>query len=309
MKDADIDLTRRTVLGALGSIGVASVGAGMGSVAFLSDRERYEGNRLVAGELDLKVDWQEYYSDWSDDEEAAAAPDVRMVDGPGDVDDGEVGLPYPADPLIAVPVDQFETYWETTKVDAYPDEDGDGVRDETYTLEEIRADPTLVGLDESASESMLRAAYADQFADVPDDLDRPVVELSDVKPGDFGGMTFSLHVAGNPGYLWLNGRLREDAENGVNEPEADAAAEDGTQANPGTDGELAEELRAAVFYDDGDGVLDPPESVDGIDVADPEILTGSLREVLTTMTARYGVPLDANPTDDARDCFAPGRPY
>ncbi|MFB6120549.1 MAG: SipW-dependent-type signal peptide-containing protein, partial [Halobacteriaceae archaeon] len=62
------ELSRRKALAALGTIGAASAGAGLGTSAYFSDRETYEGNTLTAGSLDLKVDWEEHYSDWSDDE-------------------------------------------------------------------------------------------------------------------------------------------------------------------------------------------------------------------------------------------------
>src|SRR6056297_3631891 len=55
------DLSRRKVLAGLGGIGLASAGAGFGTSAFFSDREVFENNRLVSGELDLLVDWQQHY--------------------------------------------------------------------------------------------------------------------------------------------------------------------------------------------------------------------------------------------------------
>src|SRR6056297_3451357 len=64
----DFELTRRKALAALGSIGVASAGAGLGTSAYFSDQETFENNQLTAGTLDLKVDWEEHYSDWSADE-------------------------------------------------------------------------------------------------------------------------------------------------------------------------------------------------------------------------------------------------
>ncbi|MFW5938482.1 MAG: SipW-dependent-type signal peptide-containing protein [Halanaeroarchaeum sp.] len=67
------ELSRRTALAALGGIGVASAGAGLGTSAYFSDGESFEHNTLTAGELDLKVDWQQTY------------------DGPIPGTDGEVG--------------------------------------------------------------------------------------------------------------------------------------------------------------------------------------------------------------------------
>lgn len=48
-------LTRRQLLGGLGTIGVGSALGGTGSLAMLSDTERSAGNELVVGTLDLKV--------------------------------------------------------------------------------------------------------------------------------------------------------------------------------------------------------------------------------------------------------------
>jgi predicted ribosomally synthesized peptide with SipW-like signal peptide len=58
----NFELSRRTALAALGGIGVASAGAGLGTSAYFSDEESFEANTLTAGELDLKVDWQQTYN-------------------------------------------------------------------------------------------------------------------------------------------------------------------------------------------------------------------------------------------------------
>ena len=54
-------LSRRQMLGGLGMIGVASAGAGLGTTAYFSDEESFEGNTLTAGELDLIVDYETSY--------------------------------------------------------------------------------------------------------------------------------------------------------------------------------------------------------------------------------------------------------
>jgi len=48
-------LSRRKMLGGLGAIGLASAGAGLGTSAFFSDTEEFEGNMLTAGTLDMVV--------------------------------------------------------------------------------------------------------------------------------------------------------------------------------------------------------------------------------------------------------------
>lgn len=55
------NLSRRKVLGGLGVVGLASVGAGVGTSAYFNDTETFSNNVLTAGELDLLVN---YYSYW-----------------------------------------------------------------------------------------------------------------------------------------------------------------------------------------------------------------------------------------------------
>jgi len=93
MTHDDLSLSRRKALAALGSIGVASAGAGLGTSAYFSDQETFENNELTAGTLDMKVAWDEHYSDWMDGEAAVAempdggTPTFRLP--PGSVDDGD----------------------------------------------------------------------------------------------------------------------------------------------------------------------------------------------------------------------------
>ena len=51
----DIGLSRRKMLLGLGAVGVASAGAGLGTTAYFSDTETFEGNSLTAGTLDMSV--------------------------------------------------------------------------------------------------------------------------------------------------------------------------------------------------------------------------------------------------------------
>lgn len=57
----EFNLSRRKTLTALGGIGVASAGAGLGTSAFFSDAETFEGNSLTAGQLQLYGSWQQIY--------------------------------------------------------------------------------------------------------------------------------------------------------------------------------------------------------------------------------------------------------
>lgn len=226
-----IELSRRKILGGMGTVGAAGLGAGMGAIAFLSDEEQVANNQFVAGEFDLKVDWEQTYN---------------------------------GDP-----------------VNAFPDENGDDVQDDIKTREDIRDE---LATDELPIDSpSVETAFRAQFADVPDDLSRPLIELDDVKPGDSGEITFSLHLFDNPGYIWMNGRCLENAENGIIEAEGDDTDEDGSTGPMG--GELLDAIRVTLWYDDGDNVLDTDEQV---------IFEGPLSHALVLLS--NGLPLDGNPT-------------
>ncbi|MEF8799472.1 MAG: choice-of-anchor L domain-containing protein [Halolamina sp.] len=215
MQDDSNRLSRRRLLGGAATIGGAAALGGTGTMAFFSDEETFANNQLTAGELDMKVGWSEHYSDWSPDE--GEGVEVRMWDGPagttggpGDLMQGETGLPTNDSWLIAV--DDPVQFLANTQTEA----------------EELPANP-CDGLD------------------VPDDQEQPVIDISDVKPGDFGEVTFDFALCDNPGFVWMNGELLDASENGVNEPESkDPDEQQGVV-------ELLDEVQAAVWSDDGGG--------------------------------------------------------
>ena len=237
MTDERFDISRRKALAALGTIGVASAGAGLGTSAYFSDQETFENNQLTAGTLDMGVAYSAHYSDWSPDE--GEGVDVEMYDGgpnetgtaeelPGDY----TGLPANDAWLIAV-------------------DDPDQFLDNTVT-QEYNADDPLECVDgESTSQA--------------DDAPKPVIEVEDVKPGDFGEVTFDFILCDNPGYVWLNGGLISESENGVTEPEADDPDEEEGVV------ELLDVVQAAVWIDDGNNYQNGEEE---------PMTIGSLREVL-----------------------------
>lgn len=268
MSEREMNITRRKVLASVGAVGAAGAAAGLGTSALLNDTERAENNTLAAGELDLRLDWEEHYSF------------PQIYDGFGDptVEDGTpldvvrrnpndsrcVGLPDPDNPVVWVNAEDdpledgrssLELYFQNTTIEAFPDPVG-GEVEGTFT--------TLNSGDEPIVENP-----CDVLADLPQALDRysedvdgpgrtkngdtfdsetgeprPLLSLRDVKPGDFGEFTFSTHLCGNPGYLWLQmpGGL-DGSENGLEEPEPD---DDGTEDG----GELAEYVQTALWYDD-----------------------------------------------------------
>lgn len=56
MADQEFELSRRNALIGLGTVGVASAGAGLGTTAYFSDQEQFTGNTIQAGEFGLTVD-------------------------------------------------------------------------------------------------------------------------------------------------------------------------------------------------------------------------------------------------------------
>ena len=256
----DFNISRRKTLAALGTIGAASAGAGLGTSAYFSDQETFQNNSLTAGTLDMKVDWEEHYSDWSADEDDPADSadpelDIRM-DEPGSPEnytafppgveafDGVMDDDFiNGDPLLYVHNDDVEQFMVNTSIEAYPDEDDDGVQDD---FNKMAACETLadVGNDDGGLDSDLRTESS---------VGEPLVNLDDVKPGDFGEVTFSFHLCDNPGYVWLNGELIEARENGNTEPEADDPDEEGpTDEVSNTvqnQVELLDEIQTAWWYD------------------------------------------------------------
>ncbi|NHX37546.1 MULTISPECIES: SipW-dependent-type signal peptide-containing protein [Halolamina] len=63
MSKQDITATRRNVLLGLGTVGLASAGAGLGTTAYFHDTESFEGNSLQAGEFDLRVRFHGQYNE------------------------------------------------------------------------------------------------------------------------------------------------------------------------------------------------------------------------------------------------------
>jgi predicted ribosomally synthesized peptide with SipW-like signal peptide len=270
--DATFELSRRKALAGLGTIGVASAGAGLGTSAFFSDTETFTDNQLTAGELDLKVDWEEHYSDWSDDEanldddDDSNDLDVQMSD-PGS---GYTALPDPMNPLIWVANGDLDAFMDNTAIEAYPDTNDDGVQDpfNSGQVGDFCTDgaDTPEDLDPTGGTG-LRTNNDDTY-DSSTGTVKPLVNLDDVKPGDFGEVTFSFHICDNPGYVWLQGSPVTAAENGNTEPEANDGDESGDDDESydvddgdsiqdilDSDVELLDEVQTTWWYDDGDNVL------------------------------------------------------
>jgi predicted ribosomally synthesized peptide with SipW-like signal peptide len=264
MVDRSIELTRRQILLSTSAVGIAGAGAGLGTSALFSDEETLENNQLVAGELDMKVGWEEHYFR----DQAAARKYAHREDG-------------------ELVIDNEEKFMDATLLEQVPDK---GVRAE---LGEGTADPCEV------------------LADVPDDLKKPVIELEDVKPGDFGEVTFHFALCNNPGFVWINGGLVDESENGQTEPEAGNPDE-----GPGV--ELTDEIQVTIWYDDGDNLLEDPEMIVTDREFDPPtssrvtvsgsdriVAEDSLRDTLSQLATGNGLQLDGRPgtASAGLDCF------
>jgi predicted ribosomally synthesized peptide with SipW-like signal peptide len=199
------NLSRRKLLAGLGTVGLASAGAGLGTSAFFSDREAFEDNRLTAGTLDLKLDYKATY-----------------LGGPGRL--GAVqAMGYP---------------------------DAEDLGEGRYLLDQAPSPADMQDWEDlvQGEEFDFCSPEADEF--LVNGSGIPVFTLEDVKPGDSGEVTISIHICDNPGYVELFGDLSE-AENDQTEPESEV--DDSPDA-----GELADAIEVCVWYDeDCDNVYEP----------------------------------------------------
>jgi len=220
-----INLTRRQMLIGAGAIGLASAGAGLGTSALFRDTESFTGNSIVAGELDLLVDWQQHYE-----------------------------YSYAGDRV-------------TTFVNAHPDHDGDGEQSiaADNDAQQIKysdfPDPedddsngaNIPTLDCSNIPPLSEADFG--VDPITGEANETLVQLRDVKPGDMGEITFSLHLCDNPGYIWMQaGNVDQDGG---------TAAEPELIVDPDNLGTLGDEIEACLWYDeDCDNVYDPAQPAD-----------------------------------------------
>ena len=79
-------------------------------------------------------------------------------------------------------------------------------------------------------------------------------DFADLKPGDVGEDTISLHVKNNDAWACLSINVTDTPENGQTEPEALLDSTDGDNS-----GELQNELKFVFWKDDGDNVLEDDE--------------------------------------------------
>ena len=79
----EFTVSRRTAIAALGTVGVASAGAGVGTSAFFSDGESFENDRLVAGTLDMTAAYSVQVADATAAENGYTKPERDDPDESG----------------------------------------------------------------------------------------------------------------------------------------------------------------------------------------------------------------------------------
>lgn len=237
-----IGVSRRQILGGIGAVGVASAGAGLGTTAFFSDSERFENNTITAGELDLKMDYRMTYRGGRGRlaELQANYPNATFVDENMEPTNKDTGV-YLLD--------------QVPNLDSYP-----GAEDWVIGANGIFDPETGEG----------EGFQRDELIDA-DDLEEALIRIGDVKPGDYGEVTFSTHLYDNPGYMWIGGALTANAQNGYTDPEIEALDELGLPTDdPTGEGQLADAIQAKVWYDDNCDNIHQAESGgsdgEGVDV-------------------------------------------
>jgi predicted ribosomally synthesized peptide with SipW-like signal peptide len=185
---------KRNVLVSLMIIGVVGAGISGTTMAMFNDTETSSNNKFVAGELDLKIDWEESYN-------GEHVETQNLTNNPG-----------------------------------------------------------------------------------------AIFELDDLKPGDWGEATVSLHLDDNPGWIWMNLNQTANWDNACTEPEHKAEGQCGSK------GELGDELEFTIWADDGDNVLQEDEKV---------IFEGTAHE-LSEESLDEGILLDGNPSTNETEAFPGG---
>jgi predicted ribosomally synthesized peptide with SipW-like signal peptide len=257
MTDNDkLALSRRKVLAGLGTIGLASAGVGLGTSAYFSDVETFSNNVLTAGALDLVVDWEEHYYYDQDD---LSELDIRysIEDLTDDEQAMYVGFPDPESPLVFVHMDDVDGIQDDLNIEFYN-------ACEDFAQMDENLDPTNgrgAGKRTANADTILNY---DAFMEGATPEIAPLVNLHDVKPGDFGELTLSTHLCDNPGYLWLQGELVDWSEGSpmYTEPEMKDPDEDGAETPTVDDIELLDAVQTMLWYDeDGDNIFDPAGQV------------------------------------------------
>ncbi|GAB6860859.1 SipW-dependent-type signal peptide-containing protein [Haloplanus litoreus] len=129
MANPKFELSRRQLLGGIGTISVASAGAGLGTSAYFSDQETFENNRITAYEIDLMVDWEQTYNG----DPVSAYPDTDgdgrqdAIEARGDIA-ADAGLPVDSSSVETTFREQFANLpddWSAPLIDLHDVKPGD----------------------------------------------------------------------------------------------------------------------------------------------------------------------------------------
>jgi predicted ribosomally synthesized peptide with SipW-like signal peptide len=204
--DTQFRISRRSVLAGLGTIGIASAGAGLGTTAFFSDEESVSAE-LQAGRLDLLVDFRATYKPW-----LGLADTEAIVNGP----------------VYAVPGDEM-TYVVGQAPDWRDSDDqvltGEAWASATREIDACEYENTTDIREEIGAEQFVNGTpeMDDSFYTGYVDGDEGIMfSLNDVKPKDEGEATISLHLCDNPGFIGVTAEVLSASENGLVEPEESA---------------------------------------------------------------------------------------
>ncbi|MBI2009736.1 MAG: hypothetical protein HYS86_01020 [Candidatus Chisholmbacteria bacterium] len=121
--------------------------------------------------------------------------------------------------------------------------------------------------------------------DLTDLFEEKFFSFSDVKPGDAGENTISLHVFDNDAWACMDISPLENDDNGLTEPEEEA----GDTTGGDDEGELAQNLEFFSWKDDGDNVFEPDGNDQTPNTADDEFplfsnVSGPASDVLNGVT-------------------------
>lgn len=221
----------KRILVSLGTVVFLGALVASGTGAFFSDEETSTGNTFTAGALDLQVDSAAHYNGLICFDGIEATAGTEWI------------------PEATVVWDAVDMRYELTGADV-------AAAVAAYNLANPAANPEA-GDECGGTWSMTDLGPSNVFFD-----------FDDIKPGDTGENTVSLHVLNNDAFVCAAIHNIEDNDNSLTEPEA----EDGDTTGGDGEGELAEELNFMVWEDDGDNVFE-----DGED----ELTTGPASELGT----------------------------
>jgi hypothetical protein len=214
-----LNISRRKVLAGLGTIGIASAGAGLGTTAFFRDEESVAAE-LQAGRLDILIDYRATYGTWLDQDGTDA-----IVDGTAVADPSEGAMQT----YVVGQAPDFRNEdgsmltgegWAdvTNSLDACLFEDTTDVETELAAMigSEMYTPPDSVS---GLSVDGTRETDDGFFPGYIDGAEGVMFDLNDVKPKDEGEATISVHLCDNPAFLGLTAEVIEALENDVVEPE------------------------------------------------------------------------------------------